>query len=130
MEGSLSINGLSQCVNHPPFEKGSHHQAQPAAGIADKISRRDPAHVGVGHQQHPVVLEAHHLRQDLSTGFSVVNLTDVAHRRPASRCLDRHAHNIFNFSGIADGLRLSDLLDLVFKHGICALSAVPAVSLR
>ena len=31
--------------------------------------------------------------------------------------LDRHAHNIFNFSGIADGLRLSDLLDLVFKHG-------------
>ena len=34
---------------HPPPQKGPHRQRQALAGIADKVARRDAAHIGVGH---------------------------------------------------------------------------------
>ena len=119
MEGPLSIDGLSQFVNSPAlWRKAPIIRLSLRPGIADK---NFPEEI-------PLMSE-----RGISSILSFLKPTtppgpvhrilrcksDRCRRRLASRCLDRHT--MFQFSGIADGLRLSDLLDLVFKHGICAL---------
>ena len=45
LKGALAVDGLPQCINHPPLQEGAHAQAEPPPGVAHKISRRDTAHV-------------------------------------------------------------------------------------
>ena len=87
-------------------------------GRPDKVASRNAAHFRIWHKQHTVALKSNDFGCDLSAGLAAVNTTNIAYRSLYTRRLNRHADNIFNFSGMTDGFGLLNLPNGILKHNL------------
>ena len=115
-KGGQAVDRSAHGVDDAPLEEVPHRNVQLLPRIADEIPRGHARHMVIGHQQNPVILEAHHLSQHLSMRVLAVNMTNIADCRLAAGCFDRHPDDIFDLPDMADGFRIIDDARHIFKH--------------
>ena len=107
-----SVQGLAQAVDDPAQELRPHLDLALDARRGDQAAGAQAACLGVGHDEHGIALETHHLAQHRRTAVHVQKDAG-AHRQHQALGLGHQAHHLADPPQMHQGIGLADGLAVV-----------------